>query len=193
LRGAAPKSETDGESPAANLIADAQLAATRAKGRGGADISFINATGVRTSLVPGSSGDVTFGQIFAMQPFGNNLVVKTMTGAQLKALLEQQFVEADGKAKLNSLLVPSAGFSFTYDLARPKGDRVQSMILKGKPIDPARSYRVTTNNFLASGGDGFSVFTQGTETFDAGLDLDALEAHLATNPTAPAVGRITAR
>jgi len=193
LRGAAPKSETDGESSAANLIADAQLAATRAKGRGGADISFINATGVRTSLVPGSSGDVTFGQIFAMQPFGNNLVVKTMTGAQLKALLEQQFVEADGKAKLNSLLVPSAGFSFTYDLARPKGDRVQSMILKGKPIDPARSYRVTTNNFLASGGDGFSVFTQGTETFDAGLDLDALEAHLATNPTAPAVGRITAR
>jgi 5'-nucleotidase len=190
LRGDAPKSETDGESPAANLIADAQLAATRAKDRGAADISFINATGVRTSLVPGADGNVTYGQIFSMQPFGNNLVVKTMTGAQLKALLEQQFVDEAGKAKVNSLLVPSAGFAFTYDLARPKGDRIRSMTLKGKPIDPAAKYRVTTNNFLASGGDGFSVFTQGTDTFDAGLDLDALEAYLATNPSAPAVGRV---
>jgi 5'-nucleotidase len=111
----------------------------------------------------------------------------------LKALLEQQFVDADGKAKLNSLLVPSAGVSFTYALDRPKGDRIRSITLKGKPIDPASKYRVTTNNFLASGGDGFSVFTQGTETFDAGLDLDALEAYLATNPAAPAVGRVTAR
>jgi len=193
LRGDAPKSETDGESPAANLIADAQLAATRAKDRGTADISFINATGVRTSLVPGVGGNVTYGQVFAMQPFGNNLVVKTMTGAQLKDLLEQQFVESDGHAKLGSLLVPSENFRFTYGLDRPKGERIQSMTLDGKPIAPASKYRVTTNNFLASGGDGFSVFTQGTDTFDAGLDLDALEAYLATNPAAPAVGRVTAR
>ena len=193
LRGDAPKSETDGESPAADLIADAQIAATQAKGRGGADISFINATGVRTSLSPGRGGNVTYGQIFSMQPFGNNLVVKTMTGTQLKDLLEQQFVEEAGKAKVNSLLVPSKGFSFIYDLDRPKGERITLMALNGKPIDPARSYRVTTNNFLASGGDGFSVFTQGTDTFDAGLDLDALEAYLATNPTAPTIGRIRAR
>ncbi len=190
LRGDAPKSETDGESAAANLIADAQLAATRAKDRGGADISFINATGVRTSLIPGAGGNITYGQVFAMQPFGNNLVVKTMMGAQLKALLEQQFTEADGRAKLNSLLAPSANFQVTYDLNRSKGDRIRSMTLNGKPIDPAARYRVTTNNFLASGGDGFSVFTQGTDTFDAGLDLDALEAYLATNPTAPTVGRV---
>jgi len=190
LSGPAPKSETDSESPAANLIADAQLAATRAKDRGGADISFINATGVRTSLVPGPGGNITYGQVFAMQPFGNNLVVKTMTGTQLKELLEQQFVEVDGRAKVGSLLVPSANFRFTYALDWRKGQRIQSMTLDGKPIDPARKYRVTTNNFLASGGDGYSVFTQGTDTFDAGLDLDALEAYLATNPTAPAVGRI---
>ena len=190
LSGPAPKSETDGESPAANLIADAQLAATRAKDRGGADLSFINATGVRTSLVPGAGGNVTYGQIFAMQPFGNNLVVKTMTGTQLKELLEQQFTEADGRAKLGSLLVPSASFKFTFALDWRKGQRIQSMTLDGKPIDPAGKYRVTTNNFLASGGDGFSMFTQGTDTFDAGLDLDALEAYLATNPAAPAVGRV---
>lgn len=64
------------------------------------------------------------------------------------------------------------------------------MSLNGKPIDPAGTYRVTVNNFLASGGDGYSVLTQGTPVFDAGLDLDALEAWLATNPTIPAVGRI---
>ena len=193
LRGDAPKSETDGESPAANLIADAQLAATRTKDRGGANISFINATGVRTSLVPGAGGNVTYGQVFAMQPFGNNLVVKTMTGAQLKSLLEQQFTEADGRGKLGSLLVPSHNFRFAYQLDAPKGQRIKTVTVDGKAIDPARKYRVTTNNFLASGGDGFSVFTQGTETFDAGLDLDALEAYLATNPSAPAVGRVTAR
>ena len=190
LSGPAPKSETDGESPAANLIADAQLSATRAKDRGAADISFINATGVRTSLVPAAGGNINYGQIFAMQPFGNNLVVKTMTGTQLKELLEQQFVEVDGRAKLGSLLVPCANFRFTYALDWRKGQRIQSMTLDGKPIDPAGKYRVTTNNFLASGGDGFSMFTQGTDTFDAGLDLDALEAYLATNPTAPAVGRV---
>jgi 5'-nucleotidase len=64
------------------------------------------------------------------------------------------------------------------------------MSLDGKPVDPAARYRVTINNFLASGGDGYSVLTQGTDTFDAGLDLDALEAWLATNPAVPKIGRI---
>ena len=189
LRGDAPKSEGDGESPAANLIADAQLAATKAKDRGGADISFINATGVRVGLAPAPDGSVTYGQIFAMQPFGNNLVVKTLTGAQLRAMLEQQFKADNGVPKVKSLLVPSENFGFDYDLSRPDGQRIVSMKLDDRPIDPARSYRVSVNNFLASGGDGFSVLTEGTDTFDAGLDLDALEAWLATNPASPPVGR----
>ena len=195
LSGSAPRREDDLESPAADLIADAQLAATRASDRGRADLSFINATGVRTDLIPAVDGSVTYGQIFALQPFGNNLVVKTLSGAQLKALLEQQFeVEAGAAtatATVKSLLVPSANFRFTYDLARPDGQRIMSMELDDRPIDPAAHYRVTVNNFLASGGDGFSVLNAGTDTFDAGLDLDALEAWLASNPTAPAVGRIT--
>jgi len=190
LAGPALKDAEDGESPAAALIADAQLAATRPATRGAAQISFINASGVRTDLKPHADGTVTYGDIFALQPFGNNLVVKTLTAAQLKALLEQQFKVENGMAKLGSLLVPSAGFGFTYDLSFRDGQRIRSMTLHGRPIDPAARYRVTVNNFLASGGDGFSVLAEGTDAYDAGLDLDALEAWLATDPGVPKVGRI---
>jgi 5'-nucleotidase len=189
LKGNAPYSDVYHESAASNLIADAQLAATRAKDRGNADISFINSSGVRTSITPAPDGTVTYGQIFAAQPFGNNLVVKCLTGTQLKTLLEQQFVVENGRTEVGSLLAPSANFRFSYDLSRPEGQRIVSMALNGKPIRPDASYRVTVNNFLASGGDGFSVLNEGTDTFDAGLDLDALEAWLASNPTAPAIGR----
>jgi 5'-nucleotidase len=106
-------------------------------------------------------------------------------------LLEQQFDEKDGSAALHdSILIPSANFSFAYDLSEPAGQRIVAMTLDGKPIDPAARYRVTVNNFMASGGDGYSVLTEGTDTVDAGLDLDALEAWLATNPGAPVGGRM---
>ena len=138
------------------------MAATKGPARGAADLSFINSGGVRTDLVPNADGSITYAQIFALEPFGNNLVVKTLTGAQLHALLEQQFVEKDGVAALQaSILIPSANFSFAYDLSKPAGQRIVAMTLAGKPIDPAGRYRVTINNFLASGGDGYSVLTQG--------------------------------
>ena len=192
LAGPAAKTLENGESLVADLIADAQLAATKAPNRGGADVSFINTGGARSDLVPRADGTVTYGQIFALEPFGNTLVVRTLAGTQLKALLEQQFEDVNGKGQLRaSTLVPSASFHFAYDLSRPQGSRIVSMTLDGKPVDPNGRYRVTVNNFLASGGDGYSVLTQGTETFDAGLDLDALEAWLATNPAVPRVGRIS--
>jgi 5'-nucleotidase len=189
MRGSAPYSEIYEESPASNLIADAQFFATKSKDRGAADLAFINASGVRTSITPSADGSVTYGQIFSTQPFGNNLVVKTLTGAQLKTLLEQQFVLEKGQARVNSLMAPSANFRFSYDLSRPEGQRIVSMLLNGNPVRPESRYRVTVNNFLASGGDGFAVLTEGKDTFDAGLDLDALEAWLATNPEAPKIGR----
>ena len=189
LRSEAPYSETDDESPASNLIADAQFAATKAKDRGNSDLAFANAAGVRTSITPKADGSVTYNQIFSAQPFGNNLVVKTLTGAQLKAVLEQQFTVKNGKVEMGALLAPSGNFRFSYDLSRPDGHRIVSMALNGTPVRPDGRYRVTVNNFLASGGDGFSALTEGTDTFDAGLDLDALEAWLATNPEAPKVGR----
>ena len=178
--------------PVADLIADAQFAATRKPKPGQADLSFINTGGARTPLIPAADGSVTYAQIFALEPFGNDLVVRTLTGAQLKALLEQQFKVENGQAELvDSILVPSANFHFAYDLKRPQGQHIVAMTLDGAPVDPTKSYRVSVNNFLASGGDGYSVLTQGTDTYDAGVDLDALEAWLATNPAVPKADRIT--
>jgi len=170
----------------AELIADAQLAWTRPKNRGGAEIAFFNNTGVRGDLAPRADGTVTYGQLFAMQPFGNGVVVMSLTGAQLKRLLEQQF----GDPAEPNLLAPSGGFHYTYDVRRPAGERIVEMSLNGRPIDPKRNYRVTTNSFLASGGDNFSVFTEGQDLFDAGFDLDALEAYLQSKPKLPTGGRV---
>jgi len=192
LAGVAAKGPGDQESPVADLIADAQLAATRPQNRGGAELAFINTGGARTALEPAADGSVTYERIFALEPFGNDLVVKTLTGTQLKALLEQQFKLVNGVAKLNdSILVPSANFHFDYDLKRPMGEHIVAMTVDGKPVQPAGRFRVTVNSFLSSGGDGYSVLTEGTDPFDAGIDLDALEAWLGTNPAVPAVGRIT--
>jgi 5'-nucleotidase len=189
LAGPAPRSETEDESAAAALVADAELEVARQPDKGRAQIAFTNATGVRTGLFPKPNGSVTFGQIFQMQPFGNNLVTKSYTGAQLKAALEQQFKTVDGKGRVASLLIPSLGFRFRYDLTRPDGDRITLMELDGKAIDPAASYRVTVNNFLSSGGDGFSAFSAGTDAIDGGMDLDAMEAWLAKGQPVPALGR----
>lgn len=190
LPGPALKDADDGDSPAGELIADAQLAANRPAERGGAQIAFINSGGVRTDLMPKADGSVTFGQIFATQPFGNSLVVKTLTGAQLKALIEQGFRDVNGKVQVSSLLIPSEGFTYRFDRRRPAGSRVLSMTLNGRPIDPAASYRVSVNNFLASGGDGYTVLAEGKDARDGGLDLDALESWLRTNPRVPAGTRV---
>ncbi len=189
LAGTATRAQdADREISAGNLIADAQLAASRSAG---AQIAFINSGGVRTDLTPGAGGTVTFGNIFAMQPFGNNLVVKTVTGVELKTLLEQQFASGRNTAERPNLLLPSRGFTFSYDLSRAPGQRIVDMRLSGRPIDPAARYRITVNNFLASGGDNFSVLRNGTDAIDAGSDVDALEAYLRGGAHVPATDRIT--
>jgi 5'-nucleotidase len=179
-----------GEHSAGALIADAQLEASRSQG---AQIAFINSGGVRTDLVPAADGSVTYGQIFAMQPFGNSLVVKTLPGAQLKALLEQQFASGSNSAEQPEMLLPSSGFFFAFDLSLPEGSRIVDMQLYGEPVDPAASYRVAVNNFLASGGDNFTVLIEGSQATDAGLDLDALEAFLRSKAVLPKPGRIENR
>jgi len=191
LEGSLDWTGRDTDSPLGNLVADAQFAATRDEARGGADVAFINSGGVRTRFTPAADGSVTYGQIFALQPFGNSLVVLEMTGADLERLLEEQFAEASPATIRQSLLIPSAGFAFAYDRSRPVGERIVSMALDGRPIDPARAYRVTVNNFLASGGDGFSVLAASPPVADGGQDLDALEAYIAGGARVPAVGRVT--
>lgn len=165
------------EQPLGNLIADAQLAATAAPDSGGAQIALMNPGGVRADLNPRAGGTVTFGDIYAVQPFGNVLTTRSYTGAQLRAVLEQQFDPAKAGSPL--LLLPSRGFTYSYDRSRPVGRRIVDMRLNGVPIDPARVYRVTASNFLMNGGDGFTTLAAGTDATTGMQDLDALELYFA--------------
>ena len=144
-----------GESALGDIIADAQLAATRAETSGGAVIAFTNPGGIRTDIPKNAEGAVSYADVFASQPFRNQLVTLTLTGTQIKDMLEQQWLDP----KRPRILQVSRGFNYTWDGARPYGERVLAdrMSLNGRPIDPAASYRVTVNNFLAVGGDGFAV------------------------------------
>ncbi len=132
LHETALRSDVDFESPAADLIADSMLAATRAREKGGAQIALVNATGVRVNL-PG--GPVRYRDAFSMMPFGNNLLVLTLSGAELKMVLEQQYaIPLRPNATLPAALAPSMGFTYTVDLTRPEGDRVSRMQI-GRQID----------------------------------------------------------
>lgn len=158
------------QTPMGQVIADAQLAATRAAEDGGAQLALMNPGGVRAEL---DAGDVTYGEAFAVQPFANALTTVTLTGAQLKAVLEQQ--------RSNLILQPSTGFRFTFTASAPAGARVSDITLGGAPIDPAASYRVTANNFLTTGGDGFTAFLAGTDIKNGVIDLDALTKYIHDN------------
>ncbi|HEY0414252.1 MAG TPA: bifunctional metallophosphatase/5'-nucleotidase [Allosphingosinicella sp.] len=166
-----------------DLIADAHLAATRAAAAGGAQLAFTNGSGVRTDIEPGPDGRVTYGQIFAAQPFGNSLVVKTMTGRQIRQVLEQQFASRSNTPQHPSILLPSANVRFAYDLSRPAGERIVELTIDGAPVREETAYRVTMNSFLATGGDNFSVFAEGTDPVGGPQDIDALEAYFAASPT----------
>jgi 5'-nucleotidase len=179
-----------GESVLGDIVADAQLAATRPPDKGGAMIAFTNPGGVRSPIIRRDDGSITYGDVFAAQPFRNQLVTMTLTGAQIKAALEQQWLDPTRPR----VLQVSQGFSYTWDNAKPLGGRIvaATMTLNGTPIDPAASYRVTVNNFLAVGGDGFTVLKEGTSQLFGVYDADALYAYFQTNsPVAPpTIGRI---
>ncbi len=173
-----------GESVLGDIVADAQLAATRADTNGGAVIAFTNPGGVRSDIPRKQDGAVTYADVFASQPFRNQLVTLTLSGMQIKNMLEQQWLDP----KRPRILQVSSGFSYTWDGAKPYGDRVVAdrMSLHGQRIDPATSYRVTVNNFLAVGGDGFTVFKEGIAQQVGVYDVDALYAYFRANsPIAP--------
>jgi 5'-nucleotidase len=181
---------TAGESALGDVIADAQLAATKDPLFGGAVVAFMNPGGIRADIVYGQSsggegpGQVTYGELFTVQPFSNVMTVMTCTGAQIDAILEQQW-QASGTT--NILQVP-AGFTYAWSASAPIGSRVDISSIKigGVAVDPAASYRVAMNNFLATGGDGFSVFTQCTNPLGGEIDLDVLVTYFEANsPVAP--------
>ena len=188
-----------------NAIADAQLFASQAAG---AQLSFMNPGGVRADLLFASSaegegdGVVTYGELFTVQPFGNGLLTMDLTGAQIEAALEQQFCGINAPPDgFSRVLLPSAGFHYTYDPSATgaascaTADAVDptSITLDGVPLDPAATYRVTVNTFLADGGDGFTVLREGTNRVGGVVDTDAFEQYLAANADGlapPATDRI---
>lgn len=187
-----------GESALGNLLADSQLAATAGDGDGKAVVALMNPGGIRTDLVASqisggeAVGEVTYGESFSVQPFGNNLVTLTMTGADITQALEQQFDNPGPGA--NRILSVSKGFTYTWTAGAPTGKKVSNVRLNGTDLDPKAGYRVTANNFLTDGGDKFFAFVKGTNRLGGVVDLDALEAVLKKGSVSPpATDRITVK
>lgn len=181
-----------GESALGDTIADAQLASTSPADKGGAVVAFMNPGGIRADLTANNRaggeqpGQVTYSEVFAVQPFSDVMIVETLTGGMIKRLLEQQFVGLEPGA--NRILQVSSGFSYSYRLNAPTGQRVAPASVKigGRVIAPNEHVRVATNNFLASGGDGFTVFREGTDQIGGDIDVDALVAYFRTHsPVSP--------
>jgi 5'-nucleotidase len=196
ITGPAPNvANSHGEMGAGKLIADSQLAATQSPQFGGAVLAFMNPGGVRNPGFVATTypDDITYGEAFTVQPFGNSLVTLTLTGQQIRDVLEQQFVGCLGQT-VQRILQVSQGFEYTYQSANACGSRIVDATLNGTPfvsngllLNPTATYRVTINNFLSTGGDGFSVLTTGTNLLGGAQDIDALIAYLANYkaPNAP--------
>jgi 5'-nucleotidase len=173
-----------GESVLGDIIADAQLAATAGATLGNAVIAFTNPGGLRADVTRKDDGVVTYADLFASQPFGNQLVTLSLTGNQIKNALEQQWLDP----RRTRILQVSKGFSYAWDSGKPLGEHViaASMSLNGERNDPARSYRVTVNNYLSAGGDGFTVLKEGAAQQFGVNDVDALDAYFQANgPISP--------
>jgi 5'-nucleotidase len=214
-----------GEEPAGDLIADAQLQATQPAALGGAQIAFMNAGGVRSagfvSAGPPYPYKLTYGDAFAVQPFGNSLVTMTLTSAQLKRLLEQQFDGCLGQTA-NRVMQISNGLKYSWSASAAPCAKIvdvtltptdltvtppvvtgasEMLVIGGAVQHPTKTYRVTVNTFMSTGGDGFSVLTEGSNRLGGAQDIDALRAYLGGyslraepyDPAAPALAipRIT--
>jgi 5'-nucleotidase len=202
--------DADGESPLGDLIADGQVAdpTTIEAGASGSTantpvIAFMNPGGIRADLVENAAGDVTYGAAFSVQPFNNFMVSMDLTGAQIKAILNQQW---NGANESGRKILQVSGLTYTWDeseaalpdtdalvagtvMVDADGDPATAMV----PLEDATTYRVVSNNFVSDGGDGFSVFRDGTAKYFGGLDIDSLRMYLEANDpvTAPATDRIT--
>ncbi len=201
---------TLGEQSLGDVIADSQLAATAPAAKGGSQIAFMNPGGIRADFLrtqisgtapPEQIGQVTYGEAFTVQPFGNTLVVKTLTGQNLRELLEQQFVGCRGQRGAGGprYLQISNGFSYELDLSVFGGNlnppvasppspaacaaAIGKIFLNGAEISPTGSYRVTMNNFMADGGDDYTTFRQGTNVLGGDLDIDALVGYFQAQGT----------
>jgi 5'-nucleotidase len=164
-----------GDHPLGRLIADAQLAATRGAN---AQIAFTNPGGVRIDLRGGPDGRVSYGDVYSVQPFGNTLVTVTLSGAELRTLLERQWSAT--RPERARILQPSRGLTYAWDSRRPHGERIipESLRLDGRVIEAERDYRITVNSYLAAGGDSFRLLRTARDPVGGPLDVDALAQYL---------------
>jgi len=170
-----------GESTLGNLIADSQRAAVQA------DFAFMNPGGIRTDIL---AGEVTWGELFAVQPFGNSLVEMNLTGQQVYDLLNQQWAPPQQFPRI----LKTSGLTYTWDNNRPVNDRIVEVRKGDIPLDRGATYSVVVNSFIAAGGDNFTVLLQGTNQVGGPVDLDALVDYIESLPqpfTAAIEGRIT--
>ncbi|WP_058743073.1 bifunctional metallophosphatase/5'-nucleotidase [Curtobacterium citreum] len=166
-----------GESTLGNFVAEVQRSQTQ---RQGAQIAFMNPGGLRADI---ASGPVTYKEAAVVQPFANTLVVLDLTGDQVRQALEQQWQPASASRPFLKLGT-SSGFSYTYDPLADAGSRITSMTLDGAPVDADRTYKVTVNSFLATGGDNFAAFKQAAAKQDSGMvDLEAQVEYFKANPS----------
>lgn len=174
------------ESTLGNLVANSLLDTLNDPDRGAAVIGVVNPGGLRAELCRGTDGVITYAAANSVLPFSNNLGTTSLTGAQVKTMLEQQWqTTLDGTAPSRPYLQLglSDNVTYTFDPNAAQGSHITSVTVDGKPLDPTATYRVGTFSFLLSGGDNFRVFTAGTDTRDSGLlDRDAWIAYLQANP-----------
>ncbi|QNH51786.1 bifunctional metallophosphatase/5'-nucleotidase [Acinetobacter venetianus] len=179
-----------GESALGNLIADAQQAAALAASDQGSDFTLMNSGGVRADLLINTNNQITFGDVFTVQPFGNSLVTLSLTGKQIRDVLEQQWSGAN--AATVRILQPSKEFSYSYNKDSSVSPRASLVMVAGQPLIDTKVYRVTVNSFLADGGDNFTVLKDGKNPIGGGQDIDALEKYVTQNSplTVPNTNRI---
>lgn len=180
--------EPNGDAPLGNLIADSQLAYARKQGP--ADLAFMNPGGIRAELVVEPGKPTTMSDLLAIQPFGNDIVVLTMTGQQLYDVLLRQLPKGDGGSRM---LQPSSTLRYRWRLGADGTPQLGEILINGEPLNRTRDYRVVVNNFLSEGGDAQTGFKHGRDRAVLGTDIDALVELLRDNPKAieqAAPGRI---
>jgi 5'-nucleotidase len=174
-----------GETSIGDVIADALLEAANKIPEGNADVAFWNPGGIRADLVaPAGSAPtaVTYAQLFAVMPFGNELIVKSLTSEALLQVLEEQF-----GAERTRIMQVSKGLTYAYDESRPLGQRVDrsSVRVNGAPLVPGRRYRVATSNYLWGGGDGLRAVSSGTDPVTVGVDVDVVADYFSRHSPVP--------
>jgi 5'-nucleotidase len=185
------RDDRSSESTLGNFVANALVDSLASADRGGAEIGVVNPGGLRADI---DAGDITYAEANAVLPFLNNLWTTSLTGAQFKTMLEQQWqTNADGSIPSRPYLQLglSDNVTYTFDPARAQGDRITSITVNGAPIDASVSYRIGSFSFLLQGGDNFRIFNEGTDTRDSGLvDRDAWIAYITANsPVSPSFDR----